>query len=287
MPPGQRPKKRVSNEWFTVWTGAALHLAFGVALIASLINLWPSIERATASTTTVPSNGPIATVHLFFGLITVQVTANTALLLLVVLVGALGSVIHAATSFGDFVGNRRFYSSWAAWYLLRPVIGASLAVLLYFAFRGGFFSGSSQANSINPYGIAALAGLAGLFSKQATDKLREVFETMFHVSSKGDDAQRKDNLANPTPVLSSADPTHLTVGAANPTLTLHGEHFSETITTARIGGVAVETTVSNSQSLVVEVPDELVASPQTLTITIFNGPPGGGSSQALLLPVIT
>jgi hypothetical protein len=35
------------------------------------------------------------------------------------------------------------------------------------------------AGDLSPYGVAAVAGLAGLFSKQATDKLREVFETLF------------------------------------------------------------------------------------------------------------
>ena len=101
---------------------------------------------------------------------------------LVVIAGALGSLIHATTSFADYVGNRRFHSSWTAWYMVRLIVGTALALLLYFAFRGGFFSGSAQSNAVNPYGIAALAGLAGLFSKQATDKLREVFETLFRVS---------------------------------------------------------------------------------------------------------
>jgi hypothetical protein len=38
---------------------------------------------------------------------------------------------------------------------------------------------STGADGLSPYGVAAIAGLAGLFSKQATDKLREVFENLF------------------------------------------------------------------------------------------------------------
>jgi hypothetical protein len=33
--------------------------------------------------------------------------------------------------------------------------------------------------NLSPHGIAAIAGLDGMFSKQATGKLREVFETLF------------------------------------------------------------------------------------------------------------
>jgi len=45
--------------------------------------------------------------------------------------------------------------------------------------RGGLIGGSTGADALSPYGVAAIAGLAGLFSKQATDKLREVFENLF------------------------------------------------------------------------------------------------------------
>ena len=285
MAGNQGSEQRTPNEWSVVWMMTIIFIAFGVVLVASLISLWPSIEHATAATTTAKPGASIATVHLFFGLVAVRVTANTALLLLVVLAGALGSVIHITTSLADFVGNRRFYSSWAAWYLLRPVVGVSLALLFYFAFRGGFFSGNSPPSSVNPYGIAALAGMAGLFSKQATDKLREVFETLFHVSSKAGDAQRKDDLANPVPILSRVDPSNLTAGSPDRELTFHGEHFIDAVTTARIGGVAVDTRFVSEAELVATVPDELAASRQTLTLTVFNRPPGGGSSPPVLFPI--
>jgi hypothetical protein len=142
----------VNNGW-AVGLATIVLLAFGIALIASLVNLWPSIEAftspATASTTksgthvtSTTSTAASHTVRLLFGAITVKAKSGTALVLLVVVVGALGSVIHMFTSFADYVGNRRFYASWIAWYALRPIIGAALALLTYFALRGGFFSGS-------------------------------------------------------------------------------------------------------------------------------------------------
>jgi hypothetical protein len=225
-------------------------------------------------------------VRLLFALVTLKVTASTALLLLVMAAGGLGSLIQAATSFGDFVGNRRFYSSWVPWYLMRIIVGVLLALVLYFAFRGGFFSGSSTSSAVNPYGIAALAALAGLFSKQATDKLREVFETLFRVSSTTGDAQRKDDLANAVPTLTAVDPSALLVGASAPTLTVRGAHFIKGTTVVRINAIDQETSFIGPQELSVKVPADLLAQAGALQVTVFNGPPGGGeSAPAVVVPV--
>jgi hypothetical protein len=264
--------------------GAALVIGFASMLIAGLVNLWPVIEAEPASAAVATRTS--STVRLLFGAITVKLTPGTALLVLVMIVGALGSLIHVATSFADFLGNRRFYLSWSAWYLLRPVVGASLALLLYFAVRGGFLSASAQSSSINPYGIAALAGLAGLFSKQATDKLREVFETLFKVSSRAGDAQRKDNLANAVPMLIAVEPDQLTVGATNVTLALHGAHFIGGATVARVNGTAESTRVLSDQQLELTLPDELLADPGTLRITVHTSLPGSGESQPIAVQVL-
>lgn len=93
--------------------------------------------------------------------------------------GALGSYVHSATSFSDYVGNRKLVRSWAWWYTLRHFIGISLALVLYFVIRAGFFSPSAEVEATSPYRFAAIAGLVGMFSKQATDKLSELFDTLF------------------------------------------------------------------------------------------------------------
>ena len=162
---------------------------------------------------------------------------------------------------------------------MRLVVGVLLALLLYFVFRGGFFSGNSPSTAVNPYGIAALAGLAGLFSKQATDKLREVFETLFRVSSTVGDAQCKDDLANAVPTVDSVDPPHVRSGSTQVKLTIHGAHFIEGTSVVRIDGVDHDTTFVSGQMLSVSMPDELLAHATSLKITVYNGPPGGGESQ--------
>jgi hypothetical protein len=127
-----------------------------------------------------------------------SIRGESRILLLVMLTGALGSFIHAATSFVSFVGNRRLILSWRWWYVLRPFIGMALAVIFYCVIRGGFLSVGADTAEINYFGIAAVSGLVGMFSKNASDKLREVFDNLFKVER--GDKDRKDKLENDLPV---------------------------------------------------------------------------------------
>ncbi|MGH9631444.1 MAG: hypothetical protein ACRD7E_24330, partial [Bryobacteraceae bacterium] len=76
-------------------------------------------------------------------------------------------------------------SSWAWWYFLRPWIGAALALVVYFVIRAGLITGAGEAATanLNPYGIASLAALSGMFSRQATEKLKDVFENVCATNS--------------------------------------------------------------------------------------------------------
>jgi hypothetical protein len=255
-------------------------LAIGVALIAAIVELWPAVRSTTA-----PKAPPNTTqsVHFLFGLFTIHVTADTSLLVLVIVAAAIGAYVHAATSFADFVGNRRFIASWTWWYALRLFIGVFLALLLYFAVRAGFLNTSSNSADVNPYGIATLAGLAGLFSKQATDKLREIFETMFQVSGKGGDALRKDSLTNPEPLITATDPDRA-IANQELTLVVIGTGFVEA-TTLMIGDASVRTTFDKARGhLNATIPASLVVG-DALQLSAVNPPPGGGTSPRFVLPV--
>ena len=113
---------------------------------------------------------------------------DQGLLLLALLAGITGSFLHASQSPSSYIGNADFKASWTVWYLLRPWIGGTLALALYFAFRAGLIAGAS---AVNPYGVVALGLLSGWFSKTTTDKLQEVFETLL---STDQDKKRKDKL---------------------------------------------------------------------------------------------
>ena len=124
------------------------------------------------------------------------------LILIVLCAGALGSYVHAATSFASYVGNRRLVLSWVWWYGLRPFIGMTLALIFYFVVRGGLLSTGAEAGNMSVFGVAAVAGLVGMFSKQGTDKLRELFDNLFRTArGEGDDA-RADKLGANLPVSS-------------------------------------------------------------------------------------
>jgi hypothetical protein len=182
-------------------------------------------------------------------------TLEERLILLVVVAGALGSYIHSATSYADFRGNRQFGPSWLLWYILRPFIGVSLALVVYFAIRGGLLSvvlnggEANDATKINPFGIAAISGLTGMFSKQAADKLAEVFSTLF--KSQGDNS-RKDSLT-PGPTITGIVPTEGPVAGAN-RLTISGTGFAVGAKVFIGGKPATNIEIVNDTTIRVDVP---------------------------------
>lgn len=190
--PDARPKKKQRGwyasvgHFFAVQLIGVYHLAVALLLVYLLYALWP---------VTGDSSTAWSAEFAVFGREAVKLSDDARLMLIVLATGALGSYVHSATSFVSYVGNRRLRLSWAWWYLLRPLIGLALALIFYFVIRGGLLSTTANPEELSVYGVAAVAGLVGMFSKQATDKLREVFDTMFRTQAGGDKA-RADKLAD-------------------------------------------------------------------------------------------
>jgi hypothetical protein len=105
---------------------------------------------------------------------------NTIILILVACAGFLGNLVHVATSFTTFIGSGQFKSNWTLWYFVKPFTAAALAVIMYFVFRAGFLSSSDPGNNLNIYGIMSMAAFVGLFTDAATEKLKDVFKTLFN-----------------------------------------------------------------------------------------------------------
>ncbi len=172
------PKPLSSGTQTSSWIVGVYLLVVTVVVVSMLIAIWPVMD----------ANDDWLKVAILPIVGKVNLTDDVRLLLMVVLSGAAGSCIGAQTSFATYVGNRSLVASWNWWYVLRPVIGMTLALVFYFVIRGGLLSVSGGADAMSPYGIAAVAALVGLFSKQATDKLEEVFTTLFRTEQgKGDD----------------------------------------------------------------------------------------------------
>jgi hypothetical protein len=117
-------------------------------------------------------------VSLFFQQFTMS--GDVTVLWIVIMMGALGALVYTTTALVTRVANKKFDSSWTLWYLVHPLLGSSLAVIFYFALRGGLLNLSSSTTvALNVYGVAAISGLVGLCSKEATYKLKEMFNTIF------------------------------------------------------------------------------------------------------------
>ena len=121
------------------------------------------------------------------------------LLLLVLLAGALGSILHDLRSVYWYIGNRSLVKSWLAMYVVLPFAGATLALIFYLVVRGGFFSPQSSFKETSPFGFAAFAALIGMFSPQAVLKLREVAETLLSKPKPGPDAKPQETMNPGTP----------------------------------------------------------------------------------------
>jgi len=189
------------------------------------------------------------------------------LLLLAMLGGAIGSYLHVSQSFASYVGNRQACASWVWWYLLRTPIGACLGVLMYIVVRAGLLAGG-DAPSL--YGVLAFAALAGWFSKEATDKLADVFDTLFKSDKK---EERKDKLkAGPGPQITMAVPK------PDGTLAVAGTGF-ESGAIVRLDKRALTTTFKSDKELRADVPDGLA--PGKHSVVVVNPSAASSPSNAM------
>jgi IPT/TIG domain len=203
-------------------------LIFTILIFYVLVTTWPVLLPVQSGSPN--SFKPFR----FFGFGPYDWAPDLRMLLIVIVAGAIGSLIHTLTSFGDYVGNRRLSTSWMWWFVLRTPIGIALAIVSYLILRGGLIVPTLQTSKdgnlegatvlLNPYGIAAFAALAGMFSRQATDKLREVFETVFTAQK----AVPRSEPLKGKPATITVDPAKLTVGTPQ-VLTITGNGFDKEI----------------------------------------------------------
>jgi hypothetical protein len=232
---GKQPRYATSGEtlWLTI-----IGVIIGILLLATLVALMPAAVASTSP------RAPAQSVPLVFGVFDVTLHPDAILLLLVITASSVGSFVHVATSFSTHVGRNRFEFTWATWYLFRIFIGASLASVFYFVMRAGFLSGDQTNTALNAYGIAAIAGFVGLFSRQATDKLRELFDTLFKTDSvENDDTPPDIDTVKPDPV---------PAGSSNPMLVVTGTGFQR-LTDVEVGGHDTTPTFVGPGELRVEV----------------------------------
>ncbi len=195
-------------------------------------------------------------------------TIDRGLISLALLAGAMGSSIHTMQSFAAFVGDRKLESSWIWWYVLRAPIGAILGLFFYVALRGGVLTiGSDNASAtINPYGVVAICGLAGWFSKRATDKLAEVFDIIFR-TTKETEFTGKLGPEVDKPSIERIEPMTLVAAEGGP-LTIIGKGFKRDAH-VQIDETKLDTTQDDAGNLTVTLaPDAF--KPGTHVLLVIN-----------------
>lgn len=107
------------------------------------------------------------------------VLSPTILFVLTVMAfGAVGAVVYLLMSYAKHLGLNDFGLAWFAWYVTLPFVGAALGATVYVIFRAGYLPTGDNVQ-INPFGFAATAALAGLFSRAVFEKLRSLANEIF------------------------------------------------------------------------------------------------------------
>ncbi len=203
------------------------------------------------------------------------------LLMIVLVSGALGSAVSAARTYANFHGLGRYEPSWTWWYLMKVPIGMGLALFLYMVVRGGLFSASlsdsgAVMDTANPFGFAALGALAGMFAKEASDKLEEIFKAVFRTAEKPPVAR---------PKIDRLDPTAKKVHDPDLTLKVEGSGF-DAKSTVKVGDKKRDSVFKNAGLLLVTLSSEDLAKAGKLPVVVTAGAEGGGTSAEASLAVV-
>jgi Putative Ig domain len=153
-----------------------------------------NVTPSNATTLEVETPGSIYGEWRVFGC-AIQLLRESRLMLLVLFTGAFGACMSGLPSLANYLGDRKLVESWFTFYLVRPLVGGGIAFIFYLVIRGGFLAGTDvDTVAVNPFGLAAVAALVGMFSDSAILKLKEVSSTLFKI-----DDPRSDPLDNTRP----------------------------------------------------------------------------------------
>jgi len=258
------------------WLRHVLVLVLAAELVlaaVAAIQAWPAVSAAAKA-----DNMPV--LHLL-GVFHGRPNPEAAFLIIVLLFGAIGAGVHALSSLTTYLGNGTFLGRWTWWYLIRTPIGATVALLLYLVLRGGLISADSPTSVVNPYAVSAVAGLSGMFAKNATDKLQEIFVTLFRTAG-GGDAQRADKVIDFR--VDTADPARMTAGEPGGPVVLRGVGFGSG-TTATVGGAPRALTYVSTTEVRVTLTAQDLADPGLVRVTLHDTASRGNAVAVIDIPV--
>jgi hypothetical protein len=184
------------------------------------------------------------------------------LLLAVLLFGALGGAASATWTTAAFIGGRRMEESWVLWNLLRAPIGGALAIIYYCVGRGGILAADASVDKINVFFIAGTAGLVGLFTKVAMQKLQQAF------GGKAPPTQSESLAWLTMPEVTGVNPPVLARNATTTTVKLAGSGFPKDAVVLLDGVPQKATVVAPTEIQVPVDPQSLPVGPKHFIVVV-------------------
>ena len=250
-PPTKVGEAAVSKAGIIV-LGIFMAAASALALYG-LWRFWPAPPPVTGS-------APATAKFSYFGW-QLSLTRDQQFFVVVALAGAVGALLHGLRSLSSYIGNRYLFQSWIAYYALLPLVGAILATIVYLVLRAGLLPGATSTSQPDPYGITAIGALVGLFSAQAAEKLKAVFETLFTKVDPEKDPVADSAASIAKPTITKFEPTQ---GAVGTSVAITGDHLTLVTTVSFTGADAAQINKDSATRLTVTVPNGAKTGPITL-----------------------
>ena len=156
-------------------------LAVGVPTLLAAISQWTDVRALTDNDeTTSAAERP----NILLGL-DWQLGNEELLLIFVASIGVFFACLAGLREAVTFVGTDQFDDRWWLWYLVRPIVGAGVAIATSWTLRAGLLGEGSELQHLNTFGLAAIAAVSGLFARNLIDKLRDLADVLFPVRCGG------------------------------------------------------------------------------------------------------
>jgi len=229
----------------------ALTAAISLLALYGLWRLWPAPSPAVGY-------APASAKFSYFNW-HLTLTRDQQFFVIVALAGVIGAMLHGLRSLSTYIGERYLFRSWIAYYALLPVVGGLLATIVYLVLRAGLLPGATSSSQPDPYGITAIGALVGLFSAQAAEKLKAVFETLFTKAEPGNQSFTEIAL----PSITGFDPPQ---GPAGISVAINGDNLTSVTAVGFTGADAPQFKVDSGNRLTALVPDGAMTGPITLHV---------------------
>lgn len=108
---------------------------------------------------------------------------DKTMMLLVFLAAALGGLVHVLRSLYWYRGQQKLMTNWVPMYVLLPFAASALGFVFYLVIRAGIYEPTPGTS----YLLVGLGALVGMFSIQATEKLKSIAEGIFTKAPTGAD----------------------------------------------------------------------------------------------------